>query len=82
MPRKSMTDSQLSAFFRKMTARRDTPIIGDYLQALLATGLYGNTLEETVRILTCRGIEQAIAAGAIPRRWMRPEYPHVSQDQE
>lgn len=80
MPRKSMTDGQMKAFANKLFARKDTPIIGDYLQALANTGLYGNTREEVVRTLVCRGIEKAIANDVIPRRHVEASYPVAAWD--
>jgi hypothetical protein len=45
-------------------------IVQDYLKALVNSGLYGQTIGEVKDRLVCEGIERAIVAGVIPRRYV------------
>lgn len=47
---------------------RSNVIVRDYLRALVATGLYGNSVEEAAERLVCERLERLIADGFIPRR--------------
>jgi hypothetical protein len=44
-----------------------TPMVRDYLSALVGTGLYGKTPPEAAERLISLGLERALTSGVIPR---------------
>jgi hypothetical protein len=44
-----------------------TPVVRDYLEALVASGLYGKSIAEAAERLVGRGIEGLIHEGALKR---------------
>jgi hypothetical protein len=62
---------------RKPNRKHVPTIVQDYLMALVATGLYGATVEEVGYRLICEGIQHKIRDGIIPRRWVQVTYPRM-----
>lgn len=51
------------------------PVLHDYLQALVNTGLYGNSVEQAARWIIGDAVRAAITCKMIPLRWTPTSYP-------
>lgn len=51
------------------------PALHDYLQAMVNTGLYGNSVEQAARWIIGDAVRAAITCKMIPLRWMQVQYP-------
>jgi hypothetical protein len=50
------------------------PVLHDYLDALVDTGLYGNSTEQAARMIIGEAVRQAIRDKEIPPRWIPVRY--------